>query len=343
MRSNRLIGRFILGLFLFLGFSLKGMAQKKIEKLESDDDVVKFVKIYFANKENPDPTWKNFQLVDGNEWQGLYNLSQKMSDSLTALKVVKWQVIDFNFDKKQDLIVSGKIPHGSNNEFVLLAFLSNEDGDYDVKSLVPSEYQTFPYYFSLMSLPKINVPGIRIVKWFPDINNESPNGYPFTVDTLGFAQEYLVNFNPRPDSALFKTVKFESLNYDGKRTIVTIDHLDRGNSSPFTIIYYGNKPNDSTVINGKITMELYAQLLSTINYSGFKELPNQYQSNSNWPQTYILDVTYADGTTKRVHDYSGGGTYTLSAIYSWYDWLIDYSNQSLQQRRVERDRERSPF
>lgn len=90
-------------------------------------------------------------------------------------------------------------------------------------------------------------------------------------------------------------------------------------------------------------MDLYAQLLSTINYSGFKELPSQFQANVNTPQTFILDVDYADGTHKKVQDFSAGGTYTLIAVYQWYDWLIDYTNQSINQRRAERDEIRNSF
>jgi|GEM_PF-5512287 len=343
MRNNRFFLQMILGVFVLLFFSKTVLAQKRIEKLESDDDVVKFVKAYFLNTDEPDPIWRDFQLVDGSEWKGLYNLNQSLEDSLSKLQVNKWQTVDFNQDKKLDLVVCGKLPHGaSGNEYILLAFISNEDGDYNFRSLVPEEYQTYPYYFSIMILPKINVPGIRLVKWFPDINNESPNGHPFTVDTLGFAQEYLVNYNADPDSAVFKNVRFESLNYDGKKTIVTIENLDKGTVSPFTIVSY-DKGNDSTVVNGKITMEYYAQLLSSINYSGFKKMPNQFQSNTNGAQTFILNVDYADGSSKKLEDYSGNGTYTLAAIYSWYAWLIDYSNTSLQQRRSQRNRTRSPF
>lgn len=200
MRNNRFVIQIICGVCFFLSFSQTGMAQKKVEKLASDEDAVKFVKAYFSNMENPDPIWKNFQLVDGNEWKGLYNLSQQVEDSLSQIKTKKWETADFNFDKKLDLVVCGKLPNGRNGKFVLLTFISNEDGDYDVRFLVPSEYETYPYYFSLMILPKINIPAIRLVKWFPDINNESPNGYPFTVDTLGFAQEYVVNYNAKPDS-----------------------------------------------------------------------------------------------------------------------------------------------
>lgn len=327
---------------MLLCFTNKGIAQKRIEKLENDADVVKFVKDYFLKFDNPDYSWKSFQLVDGNEWKGLYNLSKSVDDSLSKVPVNKWQTTDFNFDKKLDLVVCGKTINGGNPIYSLMVFISNENGGYDMKSVVPDEYQSYPYYFSLMVLPKIQLAGIRLVKWFPDVNNESQSGYPFTIDTLGFAHEYLVNYNAHPDSAIFKTVKFESLNYDGKRIIVTISDLEKGLSSPFTVASY-NKGNDSTIVHGKITMDLYAQLLSTINYSGFKELPNQFQANVNTPQTFVLDVNYTDGTRKKVQDFSAGGTYTLSAVYQWFAWLVDYTSQSVDQRRAERDEIRNSF
>ncbi|MFT4205297.1 MAG: hypothetical protein QM610_15440 [Chitinophagaceae bacterium] len=318
-----------------LVFSHIGRAQKKIDKLQSDDDVVGFVKNFFLyGRDNPDPRWKTFQLVDGDEWQGLYNLSQQAEDSLAQLKVNKWQTIDFNLDKKTDLIVCGKLPHGATNQYVLIVFLSNDDGGYDEKSLVSDEYASYPYYFSLMLLPKVGVPGIRLVKWFPDINNQSRDGLPFSVDTLGFAKTYLVNYNGTPDSALFKKVRFESSNYNGNRTVVKIENLDKGTKAQFQVVTY-RKANDSTSVKGKITMDIYAELLSLINYSGFKEMPDVYQSNTNWPQTYTLDVTYSDGSIKKLQDFSGGGRYSLSAIYSWFDWLIGYTDQSLEQRRYE--------
>ncbi|PZP44004.1 MAG: hypothetical protein DI598_15000 [Pseudopedobacter saltans] len=313
------------------------LAQKQVEKLHSDEDAVKFVKDYFLKSDNPDYSWKNFQLVDGDEWKGLYNLSQNIIDSISKQPAHKWQTADFNFDKKEDLVVAGKKIIGGNVVYSMSIFLSDSNGGYKWVPVVPEEYQNYPYYFSLLMFPKIAVPGLRLVKWFPDINNQSSNGNPYSIDTIGFAQEYLVNYNSHPDSAIFKDVKFESLNFDGQRTIVELSDLDKGTSSPFRVVVY-NKPGDSTVANGKITMDIYAQLLSTINYSGFKNLPDQFQANVNTPQTFILDVNYADGTKKKVTDYSAGGTYTLEAIYQWFGWLLDYTNQSIQQRRLERKR-----
>lgn len=338
MWNNRFIKYTGLSICFLLMLIQYSWAQKKVEKLETDADVTKFVKNYFNdNFENPDPIWKRFELVNGEEWHGLYNLNRQLEDSLSKIKANQWQTVDLNFDQKQDLVVCGKLPKGNGNEYVLLAFISNEDGGYEAKSLVPEEYQTYPYYFSLMVLPKIGVPAIRLVKWFPDVNNESLNGYPFSVDTLAFAREYLVNYNARPDSALFKDIKFEALNYNGTRTIVAIDNLDKGIAAPFTIVSY-NKPNDSTIVHGKITMAIYSELLSLVNYSGFQTIPNQYQSNTSNAQTFVLDVHYGDDSRKKVTDYAGGGTYTLAAIYSWFDWLINYSNQSLMMRRYERTR-----
>lgn len=319
---------------LCLLFSTKSFAQKKIEKLNTDEDVLKFVRNFFISGDNPDYSWKNFEFVDGNEWRGLYNINKRVEDSLSLIPVSKWKKADFNFDNRQDLIVSGKKILGNNVSYFILLFLSNEQGDYQVISVVPEEYENYPYYFSILTLPKIEVPGIRIVKWFPEINNESNNGLPFTVDTLGFAKEYLVNYNAHPDSALFKKVKFESMDLDGSRTVVEINDLDKGKTSPIIITKYKTS-KDSSVVHGKITMDYYAQLLATINYSGFKELPHQFQSNFNAPQTFILDVYYEDGSHKRVEDFSGGGTYTLSAIYNWYADILNQLNASIQKRRNE--------
>ncbi len=333
MLNNRFVNTILVTCFLLI-FSNIGQAQRRVEKLKSDESVMKFVKSFFSSMEKPDPAWNNFQLVDGMEWKGLYNLNSRVEDSLSQVKVKKWETADFNFDKKLDLVVCGKIPRNGTNQYVLLAIITNENGDYDVKSLVPEEYQTYPYYFSLTILPKVGVPAVRLVKWFPDINNESPNGYPFTVDTLGFAQEYLVNYNSKPDSAVFKKVQFDYLQSDGKRAIVNIDKLNTGTTSPFKVVIY-NKYRDSTVIDGKITLDIYAELLSLINYAGFKELPDYYQTNTSNNGTYVLDILYGDGTKKKLTDYAGGGTYSLAAIYTWLAWLIDYSSQSSFLRRVE--------
>ncbi|PZP44005.1 MAG: hypothetical protein DI598_15005 [Pseudopedobacter saltans] len=329
--------------FFLLSFSL---AQKKVENLSSDKDVVKFVYNFFNKDNEEDLSWKSFQLIDGREWFGSYNLNKSLQDSLLNLDVYKWQKVDFNFDGKLDLIVCGKRMLLRNQEYFLMAFLSESSNDpyeddiqysgvYDLKSLIIKGSSSYPYYFSLID-SKERTPLIRITRWdFGIENNSISMDSPFIVDTICFLDNYIINYSKEKDTSLFNKIKFESKNIDGKKIKVVIDCMNNTDTSVLEIIRYDSEV-DSSVLLGKITKYYYNGLMKLINYGGVNLIHNKDKIDNGLAGNK-LSMYSSDGTYKEINDISGYRTYSLSAIYGWFGWLLNYTAASyIQQKKTHK-------
>ncbi len=315
-------------IFFIISFFIwnASLAQKRVELLSKDESVVKFVKEYFDGEGQ---NWKSFQLVDGKEWIDMYNLNASLKDSLSNVKLSKWAAADLNGDDKLDLIVSGKLVNDSAAPlFKLIVFMSQSSDDpgmdrlyyrgvYKWINVIPDQQATYPFYFSIADLPHKENKGLTLIKWYPDVNRSAINANAFTIDTLEYFQDYLINFNQAPIDNKLKHIEFDAVVTSDNKVTVILDNIENSYSYPCKVVFR-KSPRDSIAIEGKIDRKIFGQLATLINHAKIRDLPNEFSANEGDERLTSLIVNFADGTIKKIKDYSDGGSYTLSAIYFWF-------------------------
>ncbi|QES87974.1 hypothetical protein [Rhizosphaericola mali] len=309
-------------------------AQKQVEKLETDEDVLKFVKDYF--KDDNEHNWKDFHFANGTEWKNVYNLSKTVSDSIQAnMHFSKWFTEDVNQDGKLDLIVTGDIsdPNAPESNFTLLVFVSQKNRSYNVYNMEHSEEANFPLYANAILIGKKSIPGLRIVNWSPNINRPSNAEYPYFVDSVAFSNNYFLNYNTHPDALRIKSITYTQAGSIGNLSKLVLLNMDENRQATWRWTSYNGK--DSSTLKGRVTVDVYSKLLALINYTNFSQLPSQLlsQNNDASANTIYFTVEYSNGTIKRLTDRSGFTSYSLSAVYGWCDGLVEDIQQQLQARQ----------
>lgn len=314
--------------------SLASMAQDtEIDNVNSDSTAMQFFRknIIRGSKES---NYNDFKLTQGNEWINYYNFSeQQKNELLSKYKYSSWAKTDLNGDKKDDLIISGYLSKviGKSNHYRLFIFLTQPNNSFEIAI---SNSNT-PQYFRLIDVDTSKY--IEISKWSNDLYKQEEN-LPLRIDTLEFNYPMmtLVDYQKLVSpSSIKKVVYKETYLPRGYAEATVINNQSR--NSDFVIKIDAQDGSRPEINNAKISQDLMKDFLDIT--SRLKK----YEILSGNPMTTISDgdvkksieVEYDDGTKIFIDDNTGRSSYTLEAIYNWFQYSINNVYEQINNRSME--------
>jgi len=316
-------------------------AQKQsIDQLDSDMDVLKFVKEMNYDAKRA-PQWKFFYLTEGNEWQSYFNFSDQQKATYQGQnQAPKWIKTDLNEDGKTDLVISGYIAKRPRDwataTFKVLVFLSQPGKGYVEANIIPAKTEKFPTYFD-----QININGKNYLKINHWLSQGTPAGLPFSSDTTYYSA-YWDSFLNYHQKGLRKSA-ITHINYKamednlGSYHALDID-LISGKKTNMEIQVKSAKQKEPDINRARLAQPLWVHMDTLIRSSyvtGVKKADTticSHDFNSEELPIY-LTVTYADGHTETIQDYNTGASYSMMTIYNCMENIIQNVFAQLQRRQ----------
>ncbi|GAB3367107.1 hypothetical protein GCM10027566_39430 [Arachidicoccus ginsenosidivorans] len=311
-----------------------------IDQINSDDAALLYVKQMNYDAKQA-PQWKFFYLTTGNEWQSYYNFSnQQIAAYEQQTQATKWFKTDLNGDGKTDLIVSGYIAKRPGDwataTFKILVFLSEQGKNYTEVNILPENSDKYPAYFNQLTLN--NKHYIQLSRWLIQ-NNASE--LPYQQDTVTFSKYWgsFLNYHKRG----MRSSDITSINYKvmedlaGSYHALNIDLLSSKKTN-MEIIVKNAKEKVPDINKARLAKGLWVEMDTLIRSSyvvGRKKGDTTFISheNNNEQLPTFLTVTYADGHTETVQDYSPGASYSMMNIYNCMENIIQNVFAQLQRRQ----------
>lgn len=296
-----------------------GFAQTAIAQINSDSDVISFIRQQNYSKDAPQ--WNHFYLTDGTEWNNYFNLNAQQNSLAGGFSNLKsWQKTDINNDGKTDLVVSGYIARQPGDwttaVFKVLVFLqTNKKNNYDKINLLTDDVDRFPAYFDMFTLNGKNF--IRL--FYSQNDNAQKASQPFTTDTLQY-NSFVKNFIGYCGSLYPEAV--QKIDYYVKDATsdayhrVTIEKKQDGKC----FIAYAAKDAGSANIEShtlKIRNDYFQSLDSLVRQYTVEgnEIVIGNDDDTSTVSPVITTITYNDGSRKVIKDCGNTNNYTLLAIY----------------------------
>ncbi|PZP44003.1 MAG: hypothetical protein DI598_14995 [Pseudopedobacter saltans] len=334
--TERFFIRVVPVILFLIGLFSNGFAQKKVEKLKSDADVVKFAKSYFHDFDDTDH-WKYFKLVTGDEWKGIYNIGKHLEDSLqNNLKYIGWVKTDLNNDKKEDLIISGYFEYKNqpDREYDVFVFQSDINGQYMLKRLKVSDQENYPIYLSELIFggsKKKTV--LRLIDWAPNVAMNST--LPFTQDSVFSFGKFYINYNSQPLNEWITTVDFRINRDAGLYSKISLSEMDSIAAGEINMSYLIN--NSWQKIKGIIYPDVYVLLDELVNYC-FSPSDLENSLTGNIMDKYYADIKFLNGREVSLSSFAARNRYTFDAICTWMKDLGNYVSFMYFQKKINKSK-----
>ncbi|WP_281631716.1 DUF6438 domain-containing protein [Flavobacterium luteolum] len=275
----------------------------KIDELKTDKDVEDFIKTVapeFVKKVWKDFDYGNFRIVSTDS---IYT-NLKCQKIFNQSDINNWKKVDINNDGLTDLLF---IPHyygysqyaiidqGSNN-FKLTRFIIDFSICEYVKPIKVKDKNE-------LQIRKVNLP------FDFDDNIEKY----IKIDTLTYKFNSFIELNDKViiDNKI-KSIEVKTDYCFGTCPVFKLT-INKNGLAEFDGIEF-------TKFRGKSIKQFdpknVAEIFDLLNYIEIKKLKDYYEVNYTDASTATLDITFEDGSIKKIKDYGLSGTYGLSALYS---------------------------
>lgn len=288
---------------IFISFLLAGtrsIAANAIDSLQTDTEVEAF-----ANK------------VVG-KFHGTQNLAALVVSSASIYNNTKcdsvakrwngknWQKADFNGDGKTDLLVilffdrsfqSYVITDNGSKGFKTYNLNRSHFADCELAKIVTIDQQPALLYHYLKQDP----PGLFL----------DSRSY-LQTDTLIYKYRGFVEYNRNPQPVKIKTISLQTHGSWAQSSFFKLELRRNGRAVYKPTGFATNQKK----VTGKITPEKLDEITNLLGYINIRQLKDNYLVNWTDDQTVDLKITFADGSSKSIHDYGLKGTFGLSHLYS---------------------------
>lgn len=305
-------------------------AQTDIDKVNSDSTAMDLFRKHVI-KGNQKSNYNDFKLIDGNEWVNFYNFNEQQKNQLLSqYKYQKWAKVDLNNDKKNDLIISGYLSKttGYSNHYRIFIFLTNpQNSEIDF-----IRYNSnVPQYFRMIEMDTTKY--IELSRWMNDMY-KSVDNLPLRIDTVEFQPSLalLIDREKQVQPAAVKKVTYkETYNAQNFLEAVVINNATR--AGDFSIKLTQQSQSKPVINNAKVSTDLMKDFLDITSRLKKYEIKEANPAmNTDTEVKKSVEVEYADGSKIFIEDNSGTSSYTLSAIYNWFEYSINNVYEQLAER-----------
>ncbi len=290
---------FLITIFLAIG---QITFANSVDSLQNDQDVFTFLnrigyKQYFKRQ---DP----IQILSTE------GLKEKMGcDSIfKMLNVRNWEKVDFNNDKRNDLVVTLwwyswevfiAIDKGENTFQLIRLSQRGSENCLLAKPIMHDNKQLLAFY--------------RIENTY---NQPIKNVFDFKlalrIDTLIYIFGGFVEFQKNNAQYDIEEIQFNASS--GWSGISPVSKLKQLNSKEWQLESFSENSKKITCPN-LISTESVSSLMSLINYMNIQGLFNKYMVQYTCSATIYLRIRFKDGTVKEIEDYGLDGTFSLRLFY----------------------------
>ena len=317
-------------LVLSLLIASVGIAQTEIDKVNSDSSAMALFRSQVI-RGNAKSNFNDFKLTDGTEWANFYNFNDEQKNRiLSQYKYQNWAKLDLNNDKKNDLIISGYLSKtvGHSNHYRMFIFLTNPQNN--TIDFVKYNSAT-PQYFRIVNLDTSKY--MEISRWVNDMY-KSADDLPLRIDTVQFQPSLLLLIDREKlvEPNNIKKVTYKET-YNLQNTLEAVVTNNGTRAGDFSIRVTQQSQSKPVINNAKISTDLMKDFLDiTRRLKKYDIKEGNPIMSGDAEVKKSVEVEYTDGSKMFIEDNAGTSSYTLSAVYSWFEYSINNVYEQIAER-----------
>jgi hypothetical protein len=263
---------------------LSGLKANEIDKLNSREDVVRFL-VKRVNK----------------DYDSVFAGSRGEDSGSLAGQFFK---LDIDGNGHTDLIVNGR-------SFLIVMDRGNEE-----YKEYPLDRERYPFFGAILGGLDTAGGNVKLIVWIRHPEMHILNVHPEYVekDTLVWWKGGFIEYNPTPIADFrFERISVSTSRCFGKCPVFKM-RVNADGSAEYEAILYNDK---SGTFVGKVRKEGLKAMADLLGYLALDRLNGQYNEDWTDDQTIDIEIVY-NGRAKKVSDYALCGTYGLKRLYPFF-------------------------
>lgn len=270
--------------------------------MKTDKDVEKFIN-------SLDGSFKGKIIVKSTD-EVLKRLYCKLDTQNLGIK--NWDKSDFNNDGLSDLLVIGFF------EDLEIIYVAIDQGNNNFK-LIPIKGDLFS---GCNIVESIKVNNQFFLLHHTNMDNTFGSKKTFETDTLTYKFYGFIELNTEPLTIGIQSIKVETTRCFGTCPVFSIVINQKGKA----IYTAGQFSKKIGVFETYVESEKLKEIYDVIHYINPLKLKDKYNLDVTDLPSVTLEITFTNGTTKKIIDYGESGTFGLSKVYALMFALRDNQN-----------------